>query len=311
MNSVAMRASGQPTPAPNWRMMAPDRRLSAHVLCYYLELPSSAESPAPEQRRGAEELLIPDGHSEVVFTIGNAFERWAVGRPEQREVMSRSYVIGGRSHSVVTRDLGPVAVAGVKLDPRALRWWIGTPLAEFRDSTLGLQELEHAGLLELERAVRHAALQEPRPFEAVAQAFDRALLRAFGEMPSSRRPVDALLTDIRAQRGAVSILDWVERHGLDARQVERQFMTSIGMTPKRYARVIRFKHSYHQLLSGASAPRGAHLDGYYDQSHFNKEFRAFVGGPPSALLAAALRHGTRLSDQLLAGELAGRGAPRR
>jgi hypothetical protein len=118
----------------DWQMMPPDPRLRPHVLCYYLALPLEPAAPCPAvpcpavpcplARSPGEELLIPDGHAELVFVIDNAFERWAVGQPERRGVMRRSYVIGGRSHSVITRDLGPVAVAGVKLDPRALRWLI-------------------------------------------------------------------------------------------------------------------------------------------------------------------------------------------
>lgn len=254
-------------------------------------------------------MLIPDGHSELVFIIDSAFERWPVGQPERREVMRESYVIGSRSQSVFTRDAGRVAVAGVKLDPRALRRLIGTPLIAFRDSTIGLRELGQSSLLELEEAVVGAASGAPGAAARVAGAFDRALLRALRGMPDGAKPVDELIAQIQASRGSMSIMQWIERHGLDARQLERQFATTVGMTPKRYARIIRFKHSYHQLIGGAGPASGAHLDGFYDQSHFNKEFKAFIGAPPTARLARTLRYGTGISDQLLAAELsAGNGA---
>jgi AraC-like DNA-binding protein len=285
----------------DWQMMAPDPRLRPHVLCYYAEVPPATEVHTGQRPGHAEELLIPDGHSELVFVIDSAFERWAVGHPERRAVMRQSYVIGSRSHSVITRDLGPVAVAGVKLDPRALRWLLGTSLTDFSDATLSLRELGQARLLELEDAVAGAARGAPG---AVAQALDRALLRALRDMPASSRPIDDLVTQIRASRGAMPILEWVARQGLDARQVERQFAAAMGMTPKRYARVIRFKHSYHQLIGRSSTqPLGVHLDGFYDQSHFNREFRAFIGAPPRARLAHSLGHATNISDRLLAGEL--------
>src|SRR5690349_12816193 len=137
----------------DWQMMAPDPRLQPHVLCYYSEVPPAADVHAPQRPGNAEELLIPDGHSELVFVIDSAFERWAVGQPGRRAVMRQSYVIGSRSHSVITRDLGPVAVAGVKLDPRALRWLLGMPLTELSDATLSLRELGQTRLLELEDAV--------------------------------------------------------------------------------------------------------------------------------------------------------------
>lgn len=106
-------------------------------------------------------------------------------------------------------------------------------------------------------------------------------------------------------------MDWAHQRRVDARHLERRFADGIGMTPKRYARIVRFKHGYHTLLSGAAEPGASrpplqphsYLDGFYDQSHFNKEFRAFIGAPPTARLRATLREATNISDHLLAGEL--------
>lgn len=51
-----------------WRL-APDARLRAHVLCYWMM--DGARSAV-----ATEELLIPDGHSEIVFNrCTNGFER--------------------------------------------------------------------------------------------------------------------------------------------------------------------------------------------------------------------------------------------
>ena len=296
-------------PQPAWRSMAPDPRLRPYVRSYYLELPPAVDhvveppSSGDTESASGEELLIPDGHSELVFIIDSAFERWTVGRPERRALMRESYVIGSRSQSVVTRDVGPVAVAGIKLDPRALRHLIGTPLLALRDSTVGLRELGQFSLLELEEAVASAASPASGAPDRVARAFDRVLLQALRAVPSRGTSVDALLAEIQATRGSMSIMRWTEQHGLDTRQLERQFAAAIGMTPKRYARIIRFKFSYHRLIDGAKHGPGAHLDGFYDQSHFNKEFKAFIGAPPTARLARALRYGTGISDRLLADEL--------
>jgi AraC-like DNA-binding protein len=296
-----------------WRM-APDPRLRPHVLCYFLAHPSSGESGAAASfaREGAspeDELLLPDGHSEIVFHLDGAFERWRLGEAARRQVMRRSYVIGSRSHSVLTRDLGPVTVAGVKLDPRALRWLLGIPISELRDSTVALDELGQRGLIELEGTVARATSSSD-----VAAVLDRYLLRALRDLPPADAAVGQLLRHIRASRGALSIMEWIHERRVDARHLERRFADSMGMTPKRYARIVRFKHGYHALLAGAAEPatsRGPlsaphrHLDGFYDQSHFNKEFRAFVGAPPTARLRATLLQATSITDHLLAGELSG------
>lgn len=276
-----------------WRMR-PDPRLRPWVLCYFLARPLAARPERPPE----EELLMPDGHSEIVFNVDSAYERWQVGQPEQRQVMRESYLIGGRSHSVLTRDIGAVTVAGVKLDPRALRWLIATPLSEFRDTTLSLRALNRAALLELEQRVAQA-----RTAPELARLLDAYLLGALREMPAGLRPVDQLLREIRVTRGALPIMHWLRQNGHDARSMERRFCAATGLTPKRYARIVRFKHSYHDLVTERPRSLKAHLDGFCDQSHFNREFRAFIGAAPMKRLMATMGPAMNISDHLLAGEL--------
>lgn len=279
-----------------WRLQ-PDARLRPWVHCYFLVQPEPDTRPeiAHEER----ELIIPDGYSEIIFNLGGAgFERCAVGRVERPEVMRSSYVIGGRSHSVVTRNLGRIRLAGVKLDPRGLVAVIGTTLAEFSDATLTLSDLNSRALLQLEDALAGAG-ENVSQIQTLFDQFFLQALRLAQRSPST----DALLHAIVAQRGQLAIMDWIRQNGCDSRSVERRFCAATGMTPKRYARVIRFKHSYHQLISGAA--RGAnspYLDGFYDQSHFNREFKFFTGSSPSAKVLGRMPNGTAISDHLLQGE---------
>lgn len=280
-------------------LMKPDHRLQGRVHCYYLAQPISSSCTHAAAAYKDEELLMPDGHSEIVFNLGGAYERWDASRTSVRSIMRRSYLIGGRSHSVVTRDLEPVSVAGLKLDPRFLHSLIKTPLNEFSDTTLSLSDLSHRALLDLEDAVADAAHCASR----VAAVLDRFFLRALACAPRASVRVDALLRHIQSQRGALSIMEWIREHRIDPRYVERKFGAMIGMTPKRYARVIRFKHTYHELVSGRAQMEVLHMDGYYDRSHFIKEFKQFVGAPPRVRMSSALARGTSISDVLLEREL--------
>jgi len=54
------------------------------------------------------------------------------------------------------------------------------------------------------------------------------------------------------------------------------------LSPKEYARIRRFQAALRQL--GASAAGGADIAaevGYFDQSHFVREFRSFAGMTPT------------------------------
>jgi AraC-like DNA-binding protein len=214
--------------------------------------------------------------------------------------MKRSYIIGGRSGSVMTAGLGHLKLVGVKLDPRLLRWIIGTPLVEFRDSTLDLVDLNHKPLLVLEDALAGAT-----SVRQMVTALDAFFLRQFETYTQQDRLLATLLKTIHASRGVLAITRWVREHGMDPRTLERRFSAWMGMGPKRYARIVRFRHSYHRLITAQwrRTPACAeYLDGYYDQSHFNKEFRYFTGTTPSVLVADRSRSSTQVTNHLLEGD---------
>jgi len=233
-----------------------------------------------------------------VFCLEGAFTRWRVDAPGQRAQMRTSYVIGGRSHSVLTHTPGGLRLAGVKMDPRALHTLLKMPLTEFRDTTLACADLGCQGLLDLEDEV--AGLTS---VDRLAIVFDRFFLRrmAVNEEPSIAR----LLQRIRATQGAQSIMEWARDHAVDPRTLERRFLGRMGMTPKQYARILRFKNAYHLLGMQKPGERRTYLEPYYDESHFNREFRHFLGTSPMSWLNEAARFRTTIADHLLDGELNG------
>jgi AraC-like DNA-binding protein len=284
-----------------WRV-PPSARLQPHVLCYFAALQSPTRESA-ERLPADIDLLLPDGYAELVFILNAGYERRVVGEKVQCDVMHSSYIIGGRSHSVLTRTFGGLVVLGVKLDPRVLRVLIGTPLSEFRDATLSLRDLNNKPLLDLEDALAGA-----QSVAEVGSTFDRFFLKALTDFRPSKTIVDHLLQDVQRERGAFSIMQWMRDQGTDSRNFEKRFCSWIGMTPKRYARIVRFKHSYYRFLSG-EAKRGAvgsHLDDYYDQSHFHRDFRSFVGVAPSIELSTTMPHATDISNHLIQSEFEAR-----
>jgi AraC-like DNA-binding protein len=244
--------------------------------------------------------LLPDGYSEIVFSLDCAFDRWSIDKPDERTEMSSSYLIGGRSHSVLTRNLGAVRLAGAKLDSRLLRVVIDTPLSEFRDSTLTLSELNARPLVDLDESIQGA-----RSPEDIKADLDRFFLRALSASLPEDTLVSELLQQIQLSRGTLSIMKWLRAARIDPRTLERRFCAYMGMMPKQYARIVRFKHSYHRLMFAepGTEARGTHLDPYYDQSHFIREFRKFLGAAPGTLLTGRMHPVTTVSDHLLRGEL--------
>ena len=280
-----------------WRL-EPDARLAPWIHCYWYVEPDPHSNSEHTGAVDRHQLLIPDGHSELVFRLEGSFTRWRVDAPGQRAEMRASYVIGGRSHSVLTHTPGGLRLAGVKLDPRALRVLLKMPLTEFRDTTAACADLGCHALMDLEDEVAI-----PNSVDRLAGVFDRFFLRNLADEVAEDSVTARLLERIRATQGAQSILQWASDHALDPRTLERRFVARMGMTPKQYARIVRFKQSYHRLKAHRPGERRSHLEAYYDESHFSREFRHFLGTSPQGWLHQGAEFRTTIADHLLEGEL--------
>ncbi len=126
----------------------------------------------------------------------------------------------------------------------------------------------------------------------MARGFDSrvaAVERWVGMMLDKRGPDDAIcLASQRmiANRGRARIDDIVAKSALSTSQFQRRFATQVGMTPKLFARTIRFESA---LVARRRAPKRSWTDiihelGYFDQAHFIRECHAFAGLPPSSLI---------------------------
>ena len=84
------------------------------------------------------------------------------------------------------------------------------------------------------------------------------------------------------------------RAWLQPKRLIAQFRDHVGLPPKTMARVIRFERAV-RLLRDSGTPLGwaeiAYRCGYFDQAHFNREFREFAGRTPTEFAANLLPHG--------------------
>ncbi len=88
---------------------------------------------------------------------------------------------------------------------------------------------------------------------------------------------------IDSSSGNHSIARLARGFGLSERTLQRRFQEHIGVTPKRYARIVRLRGAVLQRKNLPSWAEVAHAAGYYDQSHMINEFREFYGLSPDSL----------------------------
>lgn len=233
------------------------------------------------------ERTFPSGKLELIVHLGPTY-RLIEGKGA--ESCPVTCVTGLQlSPIVIEAPAEPCCVMGVRLHPVGACAVLPTPLSEVSDLTVDLQDLLGSAAGELVERCSRVGSVEQRLRLAAAWVQER-LVRS--------RPADPAVAWIAGQierwRGAVSISELRERTGLSRTRLATAFREQIGVPPKLYARIVRFRSLLELLHAGADSLADLALAaGYYDQPHMNAEFRELSGLTPSEFLA-----GTRFGNSV-------------
>ena len=94
--------------------------------------------------------------------------------------------------------------------------------------------------------------------------------------------VTAAVAWLEQAKGNRRIDDLTRYIGLSQSALERRFRRVVGVSPKRFASVLRLQRAVRLRAVGADLTAVAHAAGYFDQSHFIHEFRRATGSSPDA-----------------------------
>lgn len=85
----------------------------------------------------------------------------------------------------------------------------------------------------------------------------------------------------RAILSGTSVARIANAAGLSHRQLQRWFAAHIGLPPRSYLRLLRFRDAIGAIHGEDSLADAAAAQGYADQAHMARDFRALAGIPPS------------------------------
>jgi AraC-like DNA-binding protein len=194
-------------------------------------------------------------------------------------------VVGPSSrHSARLLIAGPVAAFHVAFQPTGFHRLFGMGMGELSDIAVGALDLGLKPLDELVGRIRQAS-----DFPMRVQVADDWLAHRLA-WSRAAEPLDHLARLVRRANGAPPISRMAARLDLSARQLQRRFIDQVGLTPKLYARTVRFDavleaRERHPDLTWTTL---AHRFGYFDQAHLLRDAHAFTGMPPGALVREAV-----------------------
>lgn len=229
----------------------------------------------PQNAPVVDEYLAPDGFEEIIFSYGGAYTRKACGDNTNTQTLKGSYIVGGKDTGLLCTRATTLNMIGIKFWPQSLSLLLGIPFNSLLNKTLTLEDLQSPKLNALE-----SRLFECEDISRIQQTLD-ATLETWLETENIDRMLNMAVSMIFNSAGNTSIDEITRRCGCHYRTLEKRFREKLGHSPKSLAKTVRFKNTFHAISTASSAKKfDLNQFGYYDQSHFSKEFKLFTGTSP-------------------------------
>lgn len=252
----------------------------------------SGSAPQPE---GTREHVLPTGQMHLVFRLSGPPLRIFRDAADSAGSIITGPVVGGARTSFYIKEIGaPVLSVGVQLLPGAAQALFGVSAAELAGRHTPLSELwgAHADCILQQLSEERDPVRQLARLEGLLAArlprvhgLHPGVAGILGNFPHASRVEDMVRESRYSHRGFIAL-----------------FRQATGLSPKRYARLMRFQQLMATLRSAPAESLSALAfeAGYSDQAHMNREFRDFAGITPLQykLLAPEAAHHVALPRQI-------------
>lgn len=222
------------------------------------------------------ERHFPSGRGEIIVHLGPLYRRVEPRETGAFPTVCVSGLLLGPE--VIEAPPGSTAVLGIRLHPVGAYRVLGHTLEPLTGITVDLQELADPDARQLLDRCGAAEGADNRLRAAAAWVAER-VRRGPGADPA----VDWMVRSLEERHGGVPVGELAGQVGWSRTRLTQTFRRHVGVTPKHFARILRFRRALELVQTPDSPLSGVALDaGYYDQPHFNAEFRELSGVTPSA-----------------------------
>ena len=213
--------------------------------------------------------VVPDGSTAISIQL-------------QKSRAAEWYLRGPLVQPDERRFTSSTTLVGIRLRPGVAFLLSGIPAHSMVGRRIALNEMP---------AFQDFVAEDPHPCtpQRCIDVLQRFLLTRL-EHASVHSTVAAALREIECAHGCVRVPDVAKRCGVGVRHLHRLMRVWVGFGPKRYANVIRFQATLHEMgdTPGRPAAALASENGFFDQAHLTRELGRLARATPARLAAVAV-----------------------
>jgi len=238
---------------------------------YYFDGPM----PSPRER------ILPVPHLDLKINLGGSFQMYQGRHTEQPKHLAESWLVGlyGEYHTIDWPS--DTRLYGVRFKPSGVSPFFGFPLSELYNQVVALDEVWGRFASEIRERLYAAP-----SIETGFALFEQRILTRLCEATSGQTIVEYGIAEVARHHGSLSIKALSDHIGISQNHLLTQFKRVVGTSAEALARLYRFEHVLRSInpIQPVDWTQIAAQSGFYDQSHFNKDFKAFTGHSPTEYL---------------------------
>ncbi|MES2513750.1 MAG: AraC family transcriptional regulator [Bacteroidota bacterium] len=253
----------------NFKTLAPDKSVSLFVKNILV-----FERTDPELK-----TVLPfyaDGYPGLLF---QETTKGLIVEPHNK-IMPEMFLYGQTLKPIELVMTGPYKLIIYQVYPFVLKSLFNLSHKDLNDNCYDLNQLDSSRGIDVLKSIKQTSSLDKR-----IKIISRLLITLFNNKKEELDiPIASAIQMIIHNKGQVTISDLYTKLHLTERTFERRFFNSAGVTAKQFSKIIQFQHSLEQLKlkDYTKLTDIVYANGFADQSHFIKVFKAFTGKTPFA-----------------------------
>ena len=257
----------------DYREISPEDRLKPFIKCFYIFHSDSAAE--------FEDVVFPSGFTEMVFNLGQG--SWASLAENDYQITPKIELWGQVTRPMLIKSIGKHLMLGVRFFPHSAGYFLREDIEQFNNSVSDLADVLGEAIKTL-----HNRLLETNDLITRIKLIEMFLIKRLSNDKKRNCRIEEighLLDQINKNYTENTISLVASQHGISPRYLHKLVYQYTGLSPKLLHRITRFQHSLKFITQNEESLTSiAYECGYFDQSHFIKDFKSFTGVTPSDYL---------------------------
>lgn len=224
------------------------------------------------------DIVFPSGNMELIFNMGDG--NWKVKR-DGNYITNPSVEFWGQvTKPIAVRSVGRNTMLGIRFFPHSAAYFFKEHIAGFNNEILDATDVFGNSI-----KVLHGQLLNEINKEIQVATIEHYLLNRIKISEKHHRKINFVGDIIKSLNGCSEnekIMSISRNNHISSRYLSQLFSEYTGLAPKLLHKINRFQNSLKLVNNTSDKLTGIAYDaGYFDQSHFIREFKLFTGITPT------------------------------